>query len=274
MLFWIVLTALLANRHDPLEATDRLVPSSWKGNPWGPAAEAARAEGELPAIPFTSGMKHWQEWGRANLKNGDILFRRGDARLLFGYFPMSRFLANCSNSPFSHTGIVSFEEGEAFVYDMTKAGCRKQPLSVWVLDNVGPFGVKRPKPSKQSCASSSVDFCRSIYERQPPFDYDLGLDDKAFYCMELTEKAYRSAGMKLSDPIRLGDMDRAPEFPICIFTFSVLTPLTLEQEAFFPGNEHNGIWSCRDLETVCPPEISYNPPKMPEHRQTQAATGG
>jgi len=38
------------------------------------------------------------------------------------------------------------EENEVMVYDMTNFGPRRQPLSVWTLDNVGAFGVKRTKP--------------------------------------------------------------------------------------------------------------------------------
>lgn len=274
MFFWMMLHFLVAQRHDPLEATDRLVPMTWQGNPWGPEANAARESGELPSIAKTPAMLAWDSWGRRKLKDGDILFRRGDARLVFGYFPMSRFIANVSASPFSHTGIVSFESGEPYVYDVTKAGIRKQPLCVWVLDNAGPFGVKRPRPAKQSLVPAAIAYCKDVYDRQVPFDYELGLDDSAFYCIELTEKAYRAAGMKLSDPIRLGDMDRAPEFPICMFMFTQLTPLKLEQQVFFPGNERDGIWSCKDLEVVCPPMISALPPRLPAEGHGDSVAGG
>ena len=50
-LIWIL--SLLAGGHDGLEPTDRLVPAGWKGNPWGPEATLARAEGRIPAIPKT-----------------------------------------------------------------------------------------------------------------------------------------------------------------------------------------------------------------------------
>ncbi len=125
------------------EPTDTLVPPGWEGNPWGPVAARARENGELPPIPITPLMEKWDRWGHTVLKDGDILFRQGDARLLFGYFPFSRFIARTSGSRYSHTGIVSIENGDPFVYDTTKAGVRRQPFHVWVLDNVGPIGVKR-----------------------------------------------------------------------------------------------------------------------------------
>jgi len=54
-------------------------------------------------------MQQWDNWGKQNLRDGDILFRLGDARILHGYFPMSRFLAKISGSAYSHTGIVRWK---------------------------------------------------------------------------------------------------------------------------------------------------------------------
>ena len=98
-------------------------------------------------------MKQWDQWGRKVLKTGDILFRRGDARILGGCFPFSRFIANVSGSQYSHIGTVVIEDGEPVVYDTTKASVRRQPLKVWVLDNTGAFGVKRLKPELPATAS-------------------------------------------------------------------------------------------------------------------------
>lgn len=250
--------ALTLNGPDNNEATDRLVPPGWTANPWGPAATEARRTGELPPIRVTPLMAQWDRWGRSVLKDGDIVFRRGDARILFGRFPFSRFVANCSNSLYSHTGIVAVETDGPVVYDITKAGVRRQPFSVWILDNVGPIGVKRLKASVKDKVPGVLAFCRKNYAEQAPFDYELGLDDTAYYCVEMTEKAFRSTGLTLSEPIRLGDMERAVEFPICIFTIQALSswtlkePLSLEHRVFFPGNDNHGIWSSPYLETVYP----------------------
>jgi len=251
------LIVLFGSRHDGKEATDRLVPPGWVGNPWGPAAARARKEGTLPPIPISPEMARWTDWGKKTLRDGDILFRRGDARILRGLFPMSRFIANVSGSPFSHTGIVRFDEGEPFVYDTTAAGPRLQPLAVWVLDNVGAIGVKRLKPTYQDHVPAALAWCRAMFEKQVPFDYDLGLDDSALYCLEMTEKAFRATGLTLSEPVRLGEMENAAQFPINMFAFSTLTPLRLDLPVFFPGNERHGIWSSSLLETVYAPPAGY-----------------
>src|SRR3954452_12288374 len=94
-----LMTAVFGGQ-DGKEATDRLIPETWRGNPWGPEATRARATGAMPPIAPTPGMKRWDAWGKAVLRDGDILFRRGDARILFGHFPFSRFVAMASNSRF------------------------------------------------------------------------------------------------------------------------------------------------------------------------------
>jgi hypothetical protein len=245
---WLLTVAFGSN--DGKEPTDRLIPANWQGNPWGPEATQARRTGAIPPVEMTEAMKQWQSWGKAVLKDGDILFRRGDAKLLFGHFPFSRFLSAVSNSRFSHTGIAAIEDGEVVVYDTTKAGVRRQPFHVWILDNAGPFGVKRVRAEDQQYTAKAVAYCRDLYARQVPFDYELGSDDNAFYCVEMTEKAYRSNGMPLSEPLRLGDMERVTRYPVCILVFLKTSNLTLEQPVYFPGNKNHGIWSCPRLVTV------------------------
>jgi Permuted papain-like amidase enzyme, YaeF/YiiX, C92 family len=256
---WFMILVLNAN--DGKEPTDKLVPASWQDNPWGPAATFARESGELPPIALTPAMRQWDKWGRTVLREGDVVFRRGNAKLLFGYFPFSRFIANASGSPYSHTGVVAIEDDGPVIYDTTKSGVRRQPFAVWVLDNVGPFGVRRLRSEHRAHVPQVIRFCRDVYERQVPFDHKLAIDDKALYCVEMTEKAFRASGLTLSEPVLLGNMEHAPEFPICMFMFSYFSPLKLDQPVFFPGNERHGIWSSPLLETV------YQPP-----RGTQSAS--
>ena len=237
---------------DNLEHSDRLAPG-WTGNAWGPEATKARAEGLLPKVPMTPAMKQWDDWGKASLRSGDIVFRLGDAKILRGYFPMSRFLANVSGSVFSHTGIASVEDGEVWIYDTTTLSVRRQPLYVWILDNIGPFGVKRVKPEYAAYATKAVAFCQEQFRKQTPFDYKLGLDDKELYCIEMCEKAYRNNGLPLAPPVKLGDMENAAQFPLCILGFLEFTDLTLEMPVYFPGNERHGIWSSPALMTVVAP---------------------
>jgi Permuted papain-like amidase enzyme, YaeF/YiiX, C92 family len=253
MLRLINFLLILTIHGDGREPTDRLVPPGWAGNPWGPAASRAREAGEIPPIELTPAMRQWDRWGRAVLREGDIVFRLGDARILYGYFPFSRFTANVSGSRYSHTGIVAVEDGVPVVYDMTKDGVRRQPFCIWILDNVGPMGVKRLRSDLQTAIPAAIAYCRRVYQEQVPFDFELAPDDRALYCVEMTEKAFRTAGVPLSESVRLGAMEHAAEFPICMFAFEHLTSLRLDQPVYFPGNERHGVWSSPSLVAVWPP---------------------
>ena len=202
--------------HDPgaAEATDWMKPADWSGNFWGPAAWRARQAGQLPPLPMHPAMARWQRWGRTNLRDGDIVFRLGDARAVRGFLPLSRFIARATGSPFSHTGIVAIENELPVVYDCSSAGIQRQPFEVWMLDCIGPMGVKRLKSERRGRIPGVLAFCRAAFERQVPFDYGFRMDDDEFYCLELTEKAFRSQGLALSEPVRIGDWEYLSSFPL------------------------------------------------------------
>jgi len=266
LFLWVL--PLILSPSGAREMTDRMVPDGFVGNYWGPAATRERQEGRMPQVEITPHMARWDNWGRQVLRDGDIVFRLGDARVLRGIFPMSRFYSNASNSKFSHTGIVSWEKDGPVVYDTTSSGVARQPFCVWILDNVGNFGVKRLKPEHREAIPKILAYCKRVFMEQPPFDYELGLDDSKLYCVEMTEKAFRYAGLPLSEPVKLGDMERATEFPVCMMGLSLAShyvlerPLTLETQVYFPGNERHGIWSAPQLEIVVPPTYKPGDPLM------------
>src|SRR5262249_53906639 len=103
-------------------------PPAWSGNFWGPAATHARSAGELPPLPPNPAMIRWNRWGRDVLRDGDIVFRLGDARSLRHIFALSWFIARATGSPFSHTGIVAVEDGSPVVYDSAEEGVRRIPF--------------------------------------------------------------------------------------------------------------------------------------------------
>ena len=109
--FWMI--ALYNSEQGAGEATDWMKPAAWTGNYWGPDATRARLAGQLPPLPTNAVMTRWGPWGRQVLREGDIVFRLGDARIARGMFPLSRFIARSTGSPFSHTGIVAVEDGDS-----------------------------------------------------------------------------------------------------------------------------------------------------------------
>ena len=186
-------------------------------NPWGPAA--TRARGDHPVVYTDPAMKAWDRWGRESLRDGDVVFRLGDVRVLWGFFPLSRFIARATGSRFSHAGLVAVEHGEPVVYDCAAAGIQRQPFAYWMQDNIGAFGVKRLKPERRGHIPGALVYCRRVFEAQIPFDRGFKLDDDRLYCVELVEKAFRSAGLPLSEPVQIGDWKNLGQFPLTSVAF-------------------------------------------------------
>jgi hypothetical protein len=255
---WMI--ALWNSERGAAEPTDGMKPPAFAGNYWGPAATRARRAGQLPPLPDSEAMARWRSWGRGVLRDGDIVFRLGDARAVRGLFPLSRFIARATGSPFSHTGLVAVEDGSPVVYDCSSAGVQRQPFEVWMLDSVGPLGVKRLKPEHRRPIPGALAYCRAKFEQQVPFDVSFHPDDAALYCVELTEKAFRSQGVPLSPPVRIGEWERLSAYPLTALaavSFTRLTldrPVTLEQPVYIPGNDRQGVWASPLLETVVAPE--------------------
>jgi hypothetical protein len=242
------------------EATDWMRPSTWTGNYWGPGATRARSTGQLPPLPTNAAMSQWRRWGREVLREGDIVFRLGDARALRGIFPLSRFIAKATGSPFSHTGIVAIEDGSPVVYDCSSPAVQRQPFEVWMLDCIGALGVKRLKAEHHRHIPGVIAYCRAKFEQEVPFDYGFYPDDSAFYCVELTENAFRSQGITLSESVKIGDWEHLTSYPLTAFAIPygsglvLERPITLEQPVYLPGNERHGVWSSPLLETVVGPK--------------------
>jgi hypothetical protein len=254
-LCWMI--ALATSERGAEEATDWMKPPTWSGNFWGPAASRARLAGQLPPLPTNRALARW---GQSVLREGDIVFRLGDARVLRGLIPLSQFIARATGSPFSHTGIVAVEDGSPVVYDCSSGGIQRQPFDVWMLDCVGPLGVKRLKSEHRRLIPGVISYCRKIFEQELPFDPEFRLDDAAFYCLELTEKAFRSQGLALSEPVRIGDWEHLGRYPLTALAIAPVSglmlehPITLEQPVYLPGNEREGMWASPLLETVFGPE--------------------
>ncbi len=250
--------ALSTYERGAAEPTDWMIPPGWTGNPWGPAATEGRQNGTLPPIPMDGMMGKWDHWGRTVLRDGDIVFRLGDARTMFGFLPLSRFIAHATGSKYSHTGIVAIEDGMAVVYDCSTFGIQRQPFAVWMVDSIGSFGVKRLKPQFSRQIAGVLGHCRKVFDEQVPFDDEFRIDDSRLYCVEMTEKAFRSQGLALSEPVCIGDWENLVQYPLTamgIVRFSAMfveNPITLDQQVYVPGNETQGIWASPLLDTVYP----------------------
>src|SRR5262249_55282762 len=80
-----------------------------------------------------------------------------------------------------------------------------------------------------------------------------------------------SQGLRLSEPVRIGDWEHLSQYFLTALAMQYFTgrvleqPITLDQPVYLPGNERQGVWASPLLETVFGPE-----PKGDDH----GASGG
>jgi hypothetical protein len=95
----------------------------------------------------------------------------------------------------------------------------------------------------------------------------------------MTEKAFRSQGLALSEPVRIGDWPNLIRYSLTALAFVRCSglvlehPISLEQAVYLPGSERQGIWASPKLETVFPPAPG-KPPENPPSSFSPASLQG
>lgn len=227
------------------------VPREWREqHPFGPEANAARQRGELPSLFYTPKMAAWAVFARQNIHEGDILFRYGKS-IRPGDRITTRVIAVASDSPFSHDALAHWEGDCLYVFDAELEGIRKVRFDYWILDVAeGTLAVRRLKPEYQSAIPSALAYVEDAYYRNVQFDKGLRLDDEKLYCAELIEKAFRTAGVCLSDPVRLRCLPRYARYGWLAPILERVTELRPDEPVFNMGNETYGLYASPCLESV------------------------
>ena len=229
------------------------VPREWRRrNPWGPEAYVARAEGKLCSRYYTQRMADWAEFGRRHIQEGDILFRYGQSYSPYQIFT-SGVIAGVEDNRFSHDGIAHCEGDAVYVYDAEPdpEGIRKVPFEFWVLDDADQsLVVKRLRPEFRECIPRAIAYCEDVWQRQVRFDSDLRPDDQRLYCSEMVEKAYRSSGLVLSQPLTIQCMPHYTRWLPIKPLVSVFSGIRVDVPVYALGNQYYGTFGSPLLETV------------------------
>ncbi|NLF69148.1 MAG: hypothetical protein GX575_08830 [Candidatus Anammoximicrobium sp.] len=243
----LLLAALAGCRSAPLAAGPHLDPLSLL--PWAHRAEEVA----------------WENWAARHLESGDLLFVRGDSRILFGLVNFSQLCTDLADSRFSHVGLASQESDGLFVYDVVVGGPRRVPFGKFATDrNISLLAVKRLQPQYRGCVPAAIEYCRQISVHSGKFDTELRLDNDHYYCSEMIELAFRHAGLPLSQPIRIDQLPRIDRLPAPTkILIDTLTTIEMQQEIFVPGNDRIGIWSCPCLDLVIDATPTARPPSDP-----------
>ncbi len=248
---WFLLALSIPACTLPRSPTIAAVPPEWRhGNPFGPEANAARASGQLQVYGEIPRATEWETFAKNHIQTGDILFRRGRSLNVKGTLT-SLVLAGVNDGRFSHDAIACWEGDQLWVYDVETEGARKVPFVLWMLDVYhDEFAVKRLRPEHRGCIPQAVAFCEDAYQRHVNFDFALSTDDERFYCSEMVEKAYRAAGVHLSEPIPIHRLPGYRRYCFLMPAVEMVMGVDRNSPVFPLGNEHYGTFASPQLELV------------------------
>jgi hypothetical protein len=199
----------------------------------------------------------WDLWALSYLRDGDILFVRGQGRMLMGLVDFASLSTELMDSPFSHAAIVARENGSVIVYDTGLEGpCRFTFGEFLEARHVHTMGIKRVRPQLTRHIPEALDWIRHVHAKDVEFDKDLKLGNEQLYCTELLEVAFRRTGLALSDPVRI---DQLPNFgkgsQPTVQLLLAATDIDADQEVYLTGNDRFGLWSSPHLELVLAPTV-------------------
>lgn len=140
---------------------------------------------------------------RTILYEGDILFQDFPS-------PQSTALKLATGSPFTHCGILFFEDSILQVWEAVQP-VRKTPFHEWVARDTGEhFVIMRLKKKDSLLTEDILTRMKSYAEKHQGKNYDPYFEwtDSAFYCSEYIWKIFKeAAGIELVSLRKLGDYD-------------------------------------------------------------------
>ena len=141
--------------------------------------------------------------GDAPLRDGDIIFHASRSS-------QSEALRLAMNSPYTHMGVIFFDDGSPVVYEAV-GPVKFTPLEEWIDRGVdGHFVVKRLADADRRLTDAAIERLRAEGERYAGLPYDRLFEwsDDRIYCSELVWKMYKSAlGLEIGELQTFRDFD-------------------------------------------------------------------
>ncbi len=123
-----------------------------------------------------------------DVRDGDIIFQTSRSS-------QSMAIQRATNSPYSHMGIIFYQDGKPYVFEAIKT-VRYTPLKKWIARGEGGhFVIKRLRDAGRIMTKESVGKLKKEAKRYKGKPYDLTFEwtDDRIYCSELVWKIYKRA---------------------------------------------------------------------------------
>lgn len=136
----------------------------------------------------------------AELKNGDLIFRKGRS--------LESFIVCLADEEkeFSHVGLIVLRKGIPFVIhavpgesDRVEDFIKMERVEAFLsTEKASAFAVYRPE-FETEIVKHATEIALQFYESKYTFDYEYNLNSESkLYCTELIFKAFREAGVQLT----------------------------------------------------------------------------
>ena len=135
-------------------------------------------------------------------RDGDIVFQYSGSK-------QCAAIAQATRSPYTHCGIVFFENGEPMVWEAV-GPVLKTPYREWRSHGVDRHVVVKRLKDQGPLTPEAITAMRAEGLRQMgrPYDILFSMDEEEVYCSELVWKIYkRGARIEVGAIERFGDMD-------------------------------------------------------------------
>ena len=179
---------------------------------------------------------------------GDIIFRLSNATILNGKVNFSVMAAELSCSDFSHASIIyKITEDGVIIANIDVLGMELIFLKDWYLDGTKNVVVKRLKPKYQCYLPLVLNELKKLIDKDVLYDDKFIINNDKYYCTEMVDHCFRSAGLPLDYLIRIKDL---PGFNLLHVVAGKLAGINVNNKIAIAGNQHIGIFSSKYLCTV------------------------
>lgn len=183
------------------------------------------------------------------LEPGDLIFRQGEAQVA-GSINFSKFVAQLSDSDFSHVVLVQRVDTEALIIDVSIQGLQRYYLIDWLMEGRKNIVVKRLKSEYRKYIPTILNVAEKIIIEDPLYDEYFQENNDTFYCIEAVDYCFRKAGLPLADKIPINQLPNYSDFCILLPVVALIRNLDLSTPVAVAGNDKIGLFSSPHLETV------------------------
>jgi hypothetical protein len=205
--------------------------------------------------PIPASVEEWREQARREvpvvepaLKAGDIVFRLSTTQVAGGLLNFSQTIADATESDFSHAAIVYRAEADGVVVlDVSPIGISRRYLRDWYREGTFNFAARRLRPEYQHLIPLVLAEADKLIAQDVLYDDKFVPDDDRYYCTEVVDHCFRTAGYPLAERMRIRDF---PDNDLVMYIGCAIGGIDMDNLVAIAGNERIGLFSSPMLEAV------------------------